>query len=178
MRRSGGCCARSPATPSLRPAPTAPKASFSTAIAWRPGESRSVTRLPSRSPSACWLPPPLALPPLSALRLRFPSKPEQHRSSRGAAPVGGRSAQRFLPLAESARLMRVTHRPKPVTSPENRRAARLGDCVSASTQSGSPIPALGVVSSFFIHVFHVFLGGHHVRSISSQQPVVVLQPAC
>jgi len=60
------------------------------------------------------------LPPVSALRLRIPLQRDQHRSSRGAAPAGGRSAQRFLPLAESARLMRVTHRPNPVRSPENR----------------------------------------------------------
>ena len=59
-----------------------------------------------------------------------------------------RPAVPSLSLAVSARLMRVKHRPNPVRSPENREPQGSEMLSVASTQSGSPIPALGVVSPF------------------------------
>jgi hypothetical protein len=62
-------------------------------------------------------------------------------------------AQPGLSLAVSARLMLVMHRPNPVRSPENREPQGSEMSSVASTQSGSSIPALGLVSPFL--VFHV-----------------------
>jgi hypothetical protein len=74
--------------------------------------------------------------------------PGQHSTSASIGRALQRRAEPSLSLAVSARLMRVTHRPNPVRSPENREPQGSEMLSVASTQSGSPIPALGVVSPF------------------------------
>jgi hypothetical protein len=101
-------------------------------------------------------PPAARRVPLDRLRIAVACAPDSGFSIPHQLRLDARCRRRAEPslsLAVSARLMRVTHRPNPVRSPENREPQGSEMSSVASTQPGSPIPALGW--SLHFHVFHV-----------------------